>query len=420
MALTATSARVSDLEGLAFGELAACAVRAPVAVRCLDAQDTPTEIRLGASRSGAPYGALALLVRAGGGPLGWIGLPVPDRGAVIVPGLAPPAPPPPPQPAEQATGAELLTVVIATCGRTDAAVASVDSVLRAAAGRVEVVVVENRPRGSAVRSAITEAFPGEHRVRVVEEERRGLGCARNAGLRAAVGELVAFTDDDVQVDGRWIQALRAAFASGPGVACATGLIVPLELETPAQLQLERLAAYGKGFARRTYSLADPPPDQPLFPYTAGHFCSGANIAFRAGALRALGGFDPALGTGTPARGCEDLDVCIRLLQSGGTLVYEPAAIVWHRHPDTPAAVRRRAFDYGAALGALAAKQLLARRTRGEVLSRAPAALRHLADPRSRKNAARGPGFPRRLVWLERAGLASGPAGYLLSRARRCR
>jgi hypothetical protein len=225
---------------------------------------------------------------------------------------------------------------------------------------------------------------------------------------------VAFTDDDVVVDSVWAPALLAAFAAMPRVVCITGLIAPLELETAAQLSLERFANYGKGFIPRVYVIDRPPPDQPLFPYTAGHFGSGANMAFRTSELRALGGFDPALGTGTPARGSEDLDICIRVLQAGGELVYEPRAIVWHRHPDTAQGVRKRAFDYGVALGALIGKHVAMGPNRCSIISRIPKGLRYLTDPESRKNVSRGADFPSRLIWLERVGLLYGPIAYLIS------
>jgi len=297
------------------------------------------------------------------------------------------------------------------------AVGCVESILAAVDGRFEVVVVENRPDRSTVADALAAAFPGDARIRYVEEHRPGLAWARNAGLEAARGELIAFTDDDVQIDRGWAPAVRAAFASAPEVDCVTGLILPRELETAAQLLDERFASFGKGFERRTYSIDEPPSDQPLFPYTAGYFGSGANMTFRSSAIRALGGFDRALGTGTPARGGEDLDICVRLLHSGRRLTYEPAAMVWHRHPDTYAAVRRQVFGYGVGLGAMLGKHVACGPNRWDVVSRSIQGIRYYMDPASRKNALRGPSFPRSLVLLERIGLVLGPLAYCASRIR---
>jgi O-antigen biosynthesis protein len=388
----------------------------PIAVRLIDIEQGATELRLPISSRGNPYRRLLVLVRRSGYPVGWVALPVSPDGMVSLDALSSAA-----NPAAELTdspakvGAEqLASVVVATCANAESVVRCVEAIQSNAGGPCEVIVVENRPACSTVEWALRERFGGDEQVRYVEERRPGLSSARNAGLRAARGEIVAFTDD-VVVDPAWLPAVRAAFAATPEVGCVTGLILPLELETPAQILVERFAGYAKGFLPRIYSLDKPPPDQPLFPYTAGYFGSGANMAFRTRALRDLGGFDPVLGTGTRARRCEDLDICIRVLQAGSRLAYEPRAIVWHRHPDTDAGLRRRAFDYGAALGAMLTKHILAGPNRWSIVSRVPQGIRYYTDPASRKNAARGPMFPRSLTRLERAGLLYGPVAYLASR-----
>jgi len=144
------------------------------------------------------------------------------------------------------------------------------------------------------------------------------------------------------------------------------------------------------------------------------------MTFKTTVLRELGGFDIALGAGTRTRGGEDLDICIRLLQAGGRLAYEPGAIVWHRHLDTTAGLRRQVFGYGVGLGAMLSKQILMGSDRWSMLSQAPGGIRYLTHPRSRKNAARGAMFPRDLSALERIGMACGPFAYLASRLERSR
>jgi GT2 family glycosyltransferase len=406
----------------------------PVAVRVIDLEQCPSELQLPLSSGGSPYRQLLALVRWDGYPLGWSAFPVSPDGTVSLDDLGfvadrpqwavtdgdvgtSPAwgPPPTELSTPEPVGQSLVSVVIATCADAETAVRCVEAIQSAASGAYEVIVVENRPAHSTVERVLDERFGGDPRVRYVEERRPGLACARNAGLRVARGELVAFTDDDVTIDPAWLPAIRAAFATSTDVDCVTGLILPLELETQAQLLVERFAGYAKGFLPRIYALEHPPPDQPLFPYTAGYFGSGANMAFRTTALRRLGGFDPVLGTGTRARGCEDLDICIRVLNAGSQLAYEPRAIVWHRHPDTHAHLRRRAFDYGAALGAMLTKHLLVGPNRWGMISRIPQAARYYTAPESRKNATRGDTFPASLTRLERTGLLYGPLAYLASR-----
>lgn len=432
----------------------------PVAVRLIDVEQSATALRLPVSSNGSPYHRVLAVVRENGYPLGWTVLTVSSDGTASLDRLAAATDPAAerPIPATElptgetelqnelpggATGLPgptielstdstdelqlragvtelrepLLSVVVATCANAELVIRCVETIQSGANGPYEAIVVENRPAHSTVQRSLEERFGDDPHIRYVEEHRPGLARARNAGLRVARGELVAFTDDDVLVDSAWAPAIRAAFAARPSVDCVTGLILPLELETPAQVLIERFAGYGKGFIPRIYSLDEPPPDQPLFPYTAGYFGSGANMAFRTSVLRELGGFDPVLGTGTPARGCEDLDICIRVLNAQSRLAYEPRAIIWHRHPDTHAHLRRRAFDYGAALGAMLTKHIFAGPHRWRIVSRIPQGIRYYTDPESRKNATRGPVFPRNLSRLERAGLLYGPIAYFTSRIR---
>jgi O-antigen biosynthesis protein len=409
------------------GALAECLEgEAPIAVRLVDVENRVDVLRLPMSRSGVAYRRVLVFLRQGGYPLGWIALPVSADGEVSLEVLdeafdlaveTPLDATDSPEHNQAATPEmeSLLSVVVATCANVDSVIRCVEGIQASVTGPFEIIVVENRPAHSTVQPALAERFGGDERIRYVEEHRPGLSWARNAGLSAARGELVAFTDDDVVVDPAWVGAVRAAFVGTPEVGCVTGLILPLELETPTQLLVERFASFGKGFAQRIYSLDTPPADQPLFPYTAGYFGSGANMAFRTRVLRDLGGFDPVLGTGTRARGGEDLDICIRLLQAGGRLTYEPRSIVWHRHPETLPRLRRQVFDYGAGLGAMLGKHLLTGPNRWTILSRAPQGLRYYTNPKSRKNAMRDTTFPRSLNRLERTGLLYGPIAYLASR-----
>lgn len=308
-----------------------------------------------------------------------------------------------------------VSVVVTTCAMPEQACRAVASILTGAHAPLEVIVVENRPRGSRTAETLRERFDGDARVRYVEESSRGLSRARNAGLREARGEVVAFTDDDVVVDQRWLGAIATSFAAAPTTACVTGPILPLALETDEQLIFEQFGALCKGFDRRVYTADRPPADDPLFPYAAGRFGSGANIAMRTETARALGGFDVHLGAGTPARGGEDLDLFIRVLRRGGTIVYEPRALLRHEHGRTWRDLRRHAFNYGAGLTAMLTKQFDAGTDRFDLLRRIPAGIRYELDPTSHKNAGKGPDYPKRLDWLQRAGMIAGPILYLASR-----
>ena len=182
-------------------------------------------------------------------------------------------------------------------------------------------------------------------------DRRGLAAAHNRGLEAAAGSILAFTDDDVVVDRHWLAAIVEGFELTDNVAAVTGLIQPGELRTRAQVLLERHGSFAKGFEPRIFDLDAHRPADRRFPLATGQCGSGANMAFRADCLRRLGGFDPALGTGTTARGGDDLAAFFHVLVSGQRLVYQPAAVVRHWHRDNDSALAAQAYGYGVGLGA---------------------------------------------------------------------
>ena len=82
---------------------------------------------------------------------------------------------------------------------------------------------------------------------------RGLALARTWPCPRSAGKIVAITDDDVEVHPDWLTAIAEAFAESDAT-CVTGLILPAELQTPAQLLVERAGGYGRGFAARAFTL----------------------------------------------------------------------------------------------------------------------------------------------------------------------
>ncbi|MBU9764890.1 glycosyltransferase [Mycobacterium sp. TNTM28] len=225
----------------------------------------------------------------------------------------------------------------------------------------EIVVVDNAPRTDAT-ERVVEAI-ADPRVRRVVEPVPGLSNARNAGLRAARHDVVAFTDDDVTVDPHWLRALARAFTQHPDAACVCGLVPSGELRTAAQAYFDQRVSWADSLQPRRYCLTEPPSDTPLFPFQIGRYGTGANFAVKRAPVIELGGFDEALGAGTAARGGEDIDMFYRLIVAGHTLVNDPAAIVWHRHRSDAAALLAQAKGYGLGLGAWLTKVALDREHR---------------------------------------------------------
>jgi GT2 family glycosyltransferase len=312
------------------------------------------------------------------------------------------------------------TVVVATRERPDRLRTCLESLSRLNYPRYDVVVVDNDPETDATANLIRSAF-ADRGVRYVREDRRGLAAAHNCGIQAATGDLMAFTDDDVVVDPDWLAALAEGFQLTDRVAAVTGLIHPAELRTRAQVLLEQHGSFGKGFLPRVFDLHEHRPADPLYPFTAGQFGSGANMAFDAEVLRSLGGFDPAMGVGTVARGGDDLVALFSVVASGHRLVYQPAAVVQHHHHDDMAALGRQAFGYGVGLGAYLANVMVHHpRMALKIAAHIPASLRSTMSLRSDRNLQRYETWPRELAHLERRGILLGPAAYAASslRARR--
>ncbi|MFF7723271.1 glycosyltransferase [Streptomyces luteogriseus] len=319
------------------------------------------------------------------------------------------------------------TVVVATRERAGQLARALDSLLAQDHPRFEIVVVDNAPVTDETRELVERKYA--ERVRYVCEPVPGLAAAHNAGLDAVRGEVVGFTDDDVVADPRWLTELTAPFAADAGLGCSTGLILPARLTTPAQVLLESHGGFAKGFTPRTYDPARPPGDEPLFPFTAGRFGSGANMAFRTAVLRSVGGFDPATGAGTAARGGDDLYGFVRVLAQGHRLHYTPYALVWHHHRETWRDLETQAYGYGAGLTAYLTAVLVNRPALlPAFLARLPRGLAHARTLTAVRetDTADGTGtpgdhderthpWPRRLSRLQRRGMVYGPVGYLRAR-----
>ncbi|MET0459245.1 MAG: glycosyltransferase [Ilumatobacteraceae bacterium] len=225
-----------------------------------------------------------------------------------------------------------------------------------------IVVVDNAPSSDATRRLVADEFPS---IAYAVEPRPGLDHARNHAISICDTDVLAFTDDDALADGLWTQAIAAAFDEEPELAALTGLVIPAELETPAQELFERLGGFGRGFRRRWFH-ADISTGRvvgagALVP--TGDFGTGANMAFRRTTVVRLGGFDRALDVGTPTGGGGDLDMFHRIVASGGVLRYEPAAVVSHIHRRTLDELRQQTRANGSVWSVISAARRSGRASR---------------------------------------------------------
>jgi GT2 family glycosyltransferase len=308
-----------------------------------------------------------------------------------------------------------ITVVICTRDRPRALATCLDAVLAQQYPNMRVLVVDNAPATHAT-ADVVRAAARRGPVEYLLAPRPGLSNARNAAVAAAPGQILAWTDDDVAPDPYWLSEVARALAAHPEADVVCGAVVPAELETPAQLWFEEFGGHskGRGFTPAVFSPATADQQSPLYPLPA--FGVGANMVFRPGVIERIGGFDPALGAGTPAMGSEDTLAFTQVLRQGGTIVYQPTALVRHYHRRDLDSLYRQMVGYGT--GLTAAFTSLVRsdpRVLWPLLRLAPTALRDLFGAGSLRVAGLGPDFPRKLLAANRRGMLRGPLAYFRGR-----
>ena len=266
----------------------------------------------------------------------------------------------------------------------------------------EILVVDNAPETEATRS-VADRFPA---ARYIVEPRRGLNAARNRALREASHDVVAFTDDDAAPEPQWLDNLLRNFGDRRTV-CATGLTLPLELETEAQELFEQHCTFVRGFERRVFEGSSGNP------LAVGLVGAGANMAVRRDAILDLGGFDERLDAGMPTRSGGDHEMFVRILASGLRIAYDPVAVSWHRHRRTHDELLDTVYGYGVGVYATWTGLLVERQELG-VLRMAWLWFRKGQLPLLlRRGAQRQP--QARLTWTELRGCLHGPRAWLAAR-----
>lgn len=296
------------------------------------------------------------------------------------------------------------TVAVCTRNRTDDLRHCLPGLAKLAARGHEVLIIDNNPSDDSTAQLVAQ-YPA---ITYVHEPRAGLDIARNRALTTAKGDIVAFTDDDAQVDDGWLDALLNNFAD-PTVAIVTGITMPLELETKAQLWFETTNSFVRGFERRVFDRNYHPP------LAAGAVGAGVNMAIRRNTLPHIGLFDEALDGGTASRSGGDQEFFYRTLLRGFRIVYEPAALVWHRHRREWDALRSNVYAYGVGLFAWWTRAVLEEKEL-RLLAVAPKwFVQHHLRNLVRALLHRPGADPFDLAWAEFRGALQGSRGYLQAR-----
>jgi GT2 family glycosyltransferase len=222
-----------------------------------------------------------------------------------------------------------VSVVVACYNGASTLPLCLDSLLHLNYPDYEVILVDD---GSTDATAqIAGRFPS---VRLVQIPHQGLSAARNAGIAAATGAIVAFTDADCRADEDWLRYLVDDLLRSDFVGMGGPNFLPPD---------DSLVA-----AAVMVSPGGPAPVM-LTDRVAEHL-PGCNLAFYKWALEDIGGFDPMF-----KRAGDDVDICWRLQERGYRLGYSPAAFVWHYRRSTVGAYLKQQSGYGEAEALLARK-----------------------------------------------------------------
>jgi O-antigen biosynthesis protein len=363
------------------------------------------------------YNAVYVLVRSSGRPVAQVTLPLHDGACAAsalraaVPAQRGEEPTSAGTHAAQAGGAAQPLVTVAVCTRDRAADLRrcLESLTRLDYPALDLLVIDNAPESDATERVVREF----ERVRYVTEPRPGLNWARNRAIMEARGEIIGYIDDDALADPGWASAVAAAFSSDGDVAAVTGLVVPQELETDAQLYFEEYGGFSCGFQSRRFCWSGSAATS-----WRGEIMecgTGANMAFRRLLFDRVGHFDTALDAGTLTGGGGDVEMFFRVLKEGGVLVYEPAALVYHVHRRDLDGLHKQIESWGTGVVAVLARSAAAYpEERGRLLHLGVhGVLRQVR--RLLTSIAKPPRFPRRLLLAELRGVAVGLGRYRRAR-----
>lgn len=216
-----------------------------------------------------------------------------------------------------------VSVVIASYNGDRTLRACLDSLQRLNYPDYEVILVDD---GSADGTpALAEQFPRVRNFR--HETNLGLSVARNTGIAAATGEIIAFTDADCRADEDWLHYLVADLLAGDYAGIGGPNLPPPEDSPVAACVMA--SPGGPAHVMLTDRLAEHVP--------------GCNMAFYKWVLDDLGGFDPIF-----RKAGDDVDICWRLQQAGHKLGFSPAGFVWHYRRSTAREYLKQQQGYGEA------------------------------------------------------------------------
>ena len=218
-----------------------------------------------------------------------------------------------------------ISVIICTYNRSESLRKTLESIKEMSVQADlswEVIVVDNNSKDNT--RQVVEDFGRSSglNVRYVFESNQGLSYARNAGIKEAKGEIIAFTDDDVIVGKNWISTINKIFNEN-NVGCIGGKILPIwEKSCPKWLTKDLYYCLALlDYAETTFYMDSP-------------YIFGANFAVKFSLFQKYGYFNTILGRrANKLYGEEDIEFFQKLIERGERILYSPDVLVYHCIPE---------------------------------------------------------------------------------------
>jgi GT2 family glycosyltransferase len=186
----------------------------------------------------------------------------------------------------------------------------------------EIIVVDDGSTDS------TPTIAMKYPVTLIRNERNlGLSASRNVGIKAANGDIIAYTDADCRVDPDWLFYIVTSFSDNKVAAVGGPNLTPPEDEFLAHCSYKALGG----------------PKAVLIDDREAEHIPGCNMTFKKDVFTSVEGFDP-----TYTQAGDDVDLCWRIRDNGDKILYSPGAVVWHHRRSSVKAYYKQQFGYGVA------------------------------------------------------------------------
>ena len=233
-----------------------------------------------------------------------------------------------------ATHQPMISVLVCAYNAQSTMEGCLASFLQVSYPNFEVIVVNDGSQDTTGEISDRYARQYPHIFRVINQPNLGLSVARNTGMHAAKGEIIAYTDSDCCVDPHWLHYMALAFRDGRFAAVGGPNLAPAEDN--------RVAA--------CVSVSPGAPTHVLVTDEIAEHIPGCNMAFRRDAMLAIDGFDA-----TYRAAGDDVDFCWRIEKAGGKIGFCAPMFVWHHRRNTVKAYLKQQMGYGRAEALLAPK-----------------------------------------------------------------